>query len=242
MLAALVLAVLPGMPARAQGVGQAHGTVFNKDRRGVPGLTVAIMQEAGSVIHGTSTDERGQYSFKGLEGGIYSVIVQYHGAGIARKDGIRVRALFRSIVDFNLPGDFQAAAIPAVAPSSNPTSGAEGLTVSWSLVGPERKPTPDASVTLTPSGGGGRLQHDRTDEEGLSMMTGVQPGSYRIAAKAPGFMTWVLEPVPLTGQGELDLTLEVIPFPMGFEGILEDLLIPAEPIPPEDANGTPETP
>jgi hypothetical protein len=45
-------------------------------------------------------------------------------------------------------------------------------------------------------------------------------------------MTWTLWPLAIREPGRLRLSLNLVPFPMGFAGTLEDLLIPADPIPP----------
>jgi hypothetical protein len=222
-----------------QAIGQVNGAVFDKDHKGLPGLTVAAIASGASHLHGTSTDEGGRYAFKGLESGTYSIILAQSGGGVARKDAIRVRPLFRSIVDFSLTARLQPGELPAPEPSASAqVGGAESLTISWILQGRDREPVPDATVTITPVQGAGGLQRCRTDGDGTCALNGVAPGVYRMSAKAPGYMTWSLAPVPLRGSGALRVSLLLVPFPMGFEGSVEDLLIPADPIPSGKPTGS----
>ena len=247
--AALLAAVLlpAGPSARAQeGVGQVNGTVLDKDRKGVAGLAMALIPKTGPTISGTTTDESGRYAFKGLAADTYSVLMRLPSGGVARKDGIRVRPLFRSIVDFNVATDVPAGSIPAplaaappsvaapgsTAPAPGDPPGDAGFSLACALAGPDREPVPDAVVTLTPVSGRGRLRRARTGPDGGARIDDVPAGDYRIAARAAGFMSWSLGPIALSGPGGLRLSLSMVPFPMGFPGTLEDLLIPAEPIPP----------
>ena len=52
------------------------------------------------------------------------------------------------------------------------------------------------------------------------------------AADNSGFITWSLGPAAMKEPGSLKVTLLLVPFPMNFEGTLEDKLVPADPIPP----------
>lgn len=238
MRGAAVAAVLFGcaLPARGQEAsGQAHGTVFDSRREGVPGLSVALIPEAGAIILGTNTDESGRYAFRKLQGATYSVILRNPSIGIARKDGVRVRPVFRSIIDFNVPADFSDTSVPAPVPVASSVSGDGNdgpIALTASVIDLDGNPVPDADVTLTPVEAQGSLGRDRTDQAGRCLVT-LTPGIYRIAVTAPGFMTWTLAPVPLNGSGGLRLSLVLVPFPMGFGGTIEDLLIPEDPIPPE---------
>ena len=240
MILAVMLAAAQSTEQGApQGIGQVNGAVFDKDHKGVPGLTVAVMASSSAQVHGTSTDEGGRYAFKGLQSGTYSVILAKSGSGIARKDAIRVRPLFRSIVDFSLVAGLQAGELPTPVPSaSTQAGGGESLTISWTLLGRDREPIPDATVAITPVKGAGALQKCRTDGDGKCVLEGAAAGLYHMSARAPGYMTWALAPVPLGGSGALTVSLMLVPFPMGFEGSVEDLLIPADPIPPGKPAGS----
>lgn len=297
-------AAVPGV-----GIGQVNGTVFDSARKGVPGLSVAVIPEDGRALYGTSTDADGRYGVRGMPPGLYSVIVAVPGGGV-RKDAIRIRPLFRSIVDFNLapqptavdlpgltagpvttPGQPAApaplspsspAGIPgpwgdlgqdpgsgksgAPAPPADGASGPpsapgggevfggqpaetgeppaasaarpeaadghpEGMAITWVLKGPEQISAPDAWVAAIPAGGEGHLRRDRTRPDGGTRLEGVAPGTYSLLVKAAGFMTWRLGPLPLKGDGELAVTMSLIPYPMGFKGTIEDVLIPFDPIP-----------
>jgi len=263
---ALLLAALAALgpaagTASAQiGIGQVNGTVFDAGRKGVPGLSVAIIPEDGRALYGTSTEADGRYGVRGMPPGIYSVIIALPGGGL-RKDGIRIRPLFRSIVDFTvgpapaaltLPalragqsappaatpaGDSNPAAAgpaapslpeqPPAEPAPSPADGlASSMTLFWSLRGPERTSAPDAWVAAIPVQGSGVLRRDRTNPDGGAHLDEVKAGTYSLLVKAAGFMTWRMGPLPLEGAGELKIQMTLVPYPMGFKGTIEDVLVP----------------
>jgi hypothetical protein len=129
-LAALVLMLATGTAAAQLGIGQVNGTVFGADHKGVPGLPVAVVPQDGRALYGTSTDPDGRYALKGMPPGTYSVLVGLP-TGVVRKDGIRIRPLFRSIVDFNVGGDTPGAVLPGLhatvpAPATLPAGSSSG--------------------------------------------------------------------------------------------------------------------
>lgn len=228
---ALVIAALVTVAGAQTGTGQINGQVFDKARKGVPGLTVAAFGEALPLIYGTSTDRDGRYAFRGLAVGTYAVVVAPAGRSPLRKDGIRVRPLFRSIVDFTLGGDAPAEVLPPVSPA--PVEGADtGLVLDCSVTGPEREAVPGIAITLTPMEGSGQLRRARTEADGTCVLREIDPGRYRVAVRAPGFMTWGLGPVAIDGSGKVSLSLSLVTFPLNFKGTVEDALVPADPIPP----------
>jgi len=229
------------LAAAQEPVCQVNGTVLGKDRKGLPGLTVAAIMETGGVIYGTSTYEDGHYALKGLKAGSYSVVVVLPGNLVSRKDAIRLRPLFRSIVDFNLTSDAPGSSLPAITPVAAPPPDAEqaaggraeaSISVTCALSGTDRAPTPDATLVLTPVEGAGRRRQGRTDSAGMCVVSDVPPGDYHMSVRAPGFITWSLGPAAMKEPGSLKVTLLLVPFPMNFEGTLEDKLVPADPIPP----------
>ena len=78
----------------------------------------------------------------------------------------------------------------------------------------------------------GAVRLARSALDGLARMPEMPSASYRIAVRVPGMITWSLGPVELRGSGPLALRLSMTAFPLGFEGTIEDLLIPIDPIPP----------
>jgi hypothetical protein len=112
-VASIVLLCATGMASAQLGIGQVNGTVLGPDRKGVPGLPVAVVPQDGRALYGTSTDPDGRYAVKGMPPGTYSVLVALP-AGVVRKDGIRIRPLFRSIVDFTVGSDTPAGTLPAL--------------------------------------------------------------------------------------------------------------------------------
>ncbi len=235
-LALALVAALASAGAAPKGIGQVHGTVFDKERKGVPGLTVALVPGAGATVYGTSTDMDGRYEFKGLDADVYTVMVVDRAGVIYRKDGIRVRSLFRSIVDFNLGTDAPAPSIPVPQPvtaaDGDPAASSSELTIACTLTGADRQPVPDASVAATPTAGTGALRRAITDSGGACRLQGIPQGVYRLTARAPGFINWEIGPLTLDRPGGIGLSLALTPYPMGFAGTVEDLLIPTDPVPP----------
>ena len=214
-------------------IGQVNGSVFDQTRKGGGGRPVAVIPQSGGVIHATSTENGGRYAFKGLEAGIYTVVLSVPARGVLRKDAIRIRPLFRSIVDFTLVTDTPAGALPTVMAAAVDGAGAgAALTIRATLVGQDRSPIPDALVTMTPVGGEGKFGRCRTGPDGVCAPGELVEGTYRISAEAPGFITWGIGPLPIKGAGSVRLALTLVPFPMGFEGTLEDLVIPIAPTAP----------
>jgi hypothetical protein len=228
-------------------IGQVNGTVFDQNRKGVVGLPVAVIPQSGGVINATSTENGGRYAFKGLAAGTYTVAVSVPARGVLRKDAIRIRPLFRSIVDFTLTPDQSSGTLPAVTAGSGGDAGrgtagggteaggagiAGTLTVSAALVGQDRSPVPDALLTMTPVDGAGRFGRCRTGPDGVCAPADLMEGTYRISVEAPGFISWSIGPLLIKGSGPLRLLVTLVPFPMGFEGTLEDLVIPVDPAAP----------
>jgi len=249
-------------PAHAQ-VGQVNGTLTDTNRKPISGASVALIPKQIPTIYGTSSGVDGRYSFSGLPSDVVSVVVLPPGrTGRARKDGIKVRALFRSIVDFDLAetatsdAPVPSPAVPAAAPAAvaappdagppsetgeggQPTTepsqpaGPTASSLSCTVMGPDQKPVTEASVmVLAVKSDEGTTRRGRTDGTGACRLTDIPPGTYRILVRAPGFVTWYLGPVPLKQPGDLKLLLTMAAFPLGFEGTLEDMLVPMEPIPP----------
>lgn len=258
----MTIAVLAAAaPAHAQ-VGQLNGTLTDAKRKPISGASVALIPKQIPTIYGTSSGVDGRYSFSGLPSDVVSVVVLPPGrTGRARKDGIKVRALFRSIVDFDLAetatsdAPVPSPAVPAAAPAAvappdagPPSESGEGgqpaaapsqpaeptaSSLSCTVMGPDQKPVTEASVmVLAVKSDEGTTRRGRTDGRGACRLTDIPPGTYRILVRATGFVTWYLGPVPLKKPGDLKLLLTMAAFPLGFEGTLEDMLVPMEPIPP----------
>lgn len=227
---------IPQQNVMQEPIGQVNGTVFDQSRKGVVGLPVAVIPQSGGVINATSTENGGRYAFKGLAAGTYTVAVSVPARGVLRKDAIRIRPLFRSIVDFTLTPDPSSGTLPQV--TAGPGGGVDGagtsdaLTVTAALVGQDRLPVPDALLTMTPVDGAGRFGRCRTGPDGVCAPADLVEGTYRISVEAPGFITWSIGPLSIKGAGPVRLLVTLVPFPMGFEGTLEDLVIPVDPAAP----------
>jgi len=218
-------------PAHAQ-VGQVNGTVTGKDGRPVTGAAVALIPQETPTLYGTTTGEDGRYAFSGLPTDAFSVVVITPHGALSRKDGIRVRALFRSIVDFDMTQIAPETTVPS-PPAGADTGAGTTSTIVCRVQGAARQPVPDALVWVFPVGEAGSAQRIRTNPDGECRVEAIPPGTYRLLVIAPGFVTWELGPVAMVEPGQRSLLLSLQPFPMGFDGRLIDMLVPMEPIAPE---------
>jgi len=209
--------------------GQVSGSIFTPARKPVQGASVAVMNEAGSSIHGSSTNERGRYAIKSLESATYAVLVMDPGGNVLRKENVNVRPLFRNLVDFVTE--------PAGSPSAHhhvfdaPESPPSELELNGTLVDEAGQPVPEAWVVLTPEDPSTPALRARTDTEGQFKLLSVPSGHYKITARALGHVPWTMGPLELSGT-EISLRLALIPFPLGHPEVLEDLIVPVEPVPP----------
>src|SRR5262245_46185619 len=147
----------PAVPGSLPGAGplasQVGGQVLDGRGKGVAGLPVAAIPQSGGWLYGTTTDEGGRYTFKGLQTNTYGIVVVLPTAALLRKDGVRVRPLFRSIVDFRTTDALPMAAttIPPVTVSDQ----AGSLEMACMVMSADRTPVPDALITMTPMDAGG---------------------------------------------------------------------------------------
>ena len=102
-----------------------------------------------------------------------------------RTNAVRVRPLFRSIVDFRTPDALPASAtsVPPVIASEQPTE----LSVICAVMASDRTPVPDALVTMTPMAMdgsiNGAMRLARSGLDGLARMPTMPSASYRIAVR-----------------------------------------------------------
>jgi len=224
----------PALPGAGPLASQVSGQVLDTKGKGVAGLSVAAIPESGAWLYGTTTDDGGRYAFKGLQTSTYGIMVALPTKSVLRKDGVRVRPLFRSIVDFRTADapPRAASALPPVIASSEQGVLAVGLIVN----AVDRSPVPDALITMTPmemdGTVSGAVQLARSGLDGLAQLPEVPSGGFRLAVRMPGMITWGMGPLDLRGSGPIALRLTMTPYPLGFEGTIEDLLIPLDPIPP----------
>lgn len=212
--------------------GRISGTVLTEGRELVQGASVAAIADGGRALFGSSTDERGRYAVKSLQRSTYSVLVTNPGGGILRKDNVRVRPLFRNLVDFITEAP---TGLPGVYRHPLPVGMADGETLhlTGELVTPENVGIAEAWVTVTGLSDESQSMRARTDVEGRFRLLNVPAGHYRIHAQALGHITWSLGPILLLGGEETTLNLILLPFPLGHQESLEDLVVPVEPAAPE---------
>jgi hypothetical protein len=246
LLAAMTLVALMGMPAANAAPrngdapasalpfsGQISGTVFTRTRGIVGSASVVVVGSSGERLYGTSTDEHGRYAVKGLEKDDYAILVMDPSGTLLRKGNVKVRPLFRNLVDFvtEPPG----APEPLLPRLPEPPAGQrpQDLSVTTTLVTKEGLPISEAWVNVVPLQGEAPSQRARSDPRGNVRLAGLSTGYYRITARALGHVTWSLGPLLLEGGGEKSLKLILLPFPLGHREKIENLLVPVEPATPD---------
>ncbi len=212
--------------------GQISGTVYSHAKKFVTGVSVAVVGTSGATIRGSSTDEGGHYAIKSLERDEYAVLVMEPDGALVRKDRVSVRPLFRNLVDFILtpPGSPQPP-LPHLPASA--TAGSAGFTLDVTLRSREAQSVPEAWVIVSPLTEGISSRRARTDTHGSAHLEGLIPGYYRLSARALGHVTWSLGPLLLEGDSPKKLEVFLLPFPLGHEERIEDLLVPVEPATPD---------
>ncbi len=212
--------------------GQISGTVYSHAKRFVTGVSVAVTGTSGATIRGSSTDEDGRYAIKGLERDEYAVLVVEPDGALVRKDRVSVRPLFRNLVDFILapPGAPQPP-LPRLPASAS--AGSAGFTLDVTLRSREAQSVPEAWVIVSPLHEGTSSRRARTDTHGSARLEGLPPGYYRLSARALGHVTWSLGPLLMEGDSPKRLEVSLLPFPLGHEERIEDLLVPIEPATPD---------
>lgn len=238
-------------PAQTQAQAQAHnalafsgqisGNVYTRDKKMLSGTTVAVVGSSGDSLHGSSTDPKGHYAVGDLEKDDYSVIVVPPSGAVLRKDGVRVRPLFRNLVDFVVdPGGPPAAMPPQIPEAVAEKGGTFALAVH--LTTTEGRTVPEARVTVARVQGDAGSLTARTDAGGDAGFTGLRTAYYRITVRALGHVTWSLGPVLLQGSGAKSLDVRLMPFPLGHKEKIENLVVPIDPASPAafDAEKPPE--
>jgi carboxypeptidase family protein len=236
-----MVSIAPGSASGAQGTqsppapsGQVSGAVYSPSRAPVRGASVALVPETGEEMYGTSTGEDGIYGLKDLKPATYSVLVKDSGGSLLRKDHVHARPLFRNIVDFitETSGAQQPhlPALPAAPEGGTPPM----FDLSGLLTGTDGSSIPEVWVTLSPMGGESPELRARSDAEGRFKLLRIPTGYYRITARSLGHVTWSLGPLLFGEAGERSLRLTLLPFPLGHPQNPEDLIVPVEPVPPEN--------
>ena len=102
--AVMLLAVLCGQPAEAQGVGAIGGTIADASGAVLPGVTVTLSSPAGTINANQSatTDERGVFQFIRLVPGTYRVRAELQGFRSATQENIAITADATARVDLKL--------------------------------------------------------------------------------------------------------------------------------------------
>src|SRR5204863_143834 len=71
--------LLASMPAAAQNTGTISGSVVDHTAQLVPGATVTLTNEGTTDVRTAVSDDRGQFAFRAVEPGAYTVKVELTG-------------------------------------------------------------------------------------------------------------------------------------------------------------------
>jgi protocatechuate 3,4-dioxygenase beta subunit len=75
-LSGLVVLLLAAAPAAAQNTGTISGTIIDNTGQVVPGATLTLISEATSDSRTTTSGSRGEFAFRAIEPGSYTVKVE----------------------------------------------------------------------------------------------------------------------------------------------------------------------
>src|SRR5262245_51626882 len=79
VLIGLIIALAAGVPARAQDTGTISGTVVDSSDQVLPGATLTLTNEATGAVRTLTSNERGEFAFRALQPGSYTVAAELQG-------------------------------------------------------------------------------------------------------------------------------------------------------------------
>jgi hypothetical protein len=75
----LIIALAAAVPARAQDTGTISGTVVDSSDQVLPGATITLTNEATGAVRTLTSNERGEFAFRALQPGSYTVAAELQG-------------------------------------------------------------------------------------------------------------------------------------------------------------------
>ena len=232
VLLVFALVILSSLDVRAALRGRIRGTIRDLKGQPVPGLLVRLTSPHLSAVNVTDTDGKGVYAFEELEAGTYDIEVSGSGYQHQLKKGIVVQPPFRNIVDFALPPGPLSAADPASPVVYQPPGSEAPLKeVSGTITDKDKRPIPDALVSLV-NPASGRSFRTRSSRDGKIRIAEVPVGVYRAVIASPGYVTMELKQIEVTREAGLVLNLSLVEYPLRFDGRPEDFVPEEEPVPP----------
>jgi hypothetical protein len=78
-LSFLIITLAAALPARAQDTGTISGTVVDSSDQVLPGATITLVDEATSATRTLTSNERGEFAFRALVPGSYTVVAELQG-------------------------------------------------------------------------------------------------------------------------------------------------------------------
>ena len=79
LLRLLIIALAAAVPARAQDTGTISGSVVDQSGQVLPGASVSLIDEATSIARTIVSNERGDFAFRAVQPGTYTVTVELSG-------------------------------------------------------------------------------------------------------------------------------------------------------------------
>ncbi len=221
----VVLAVTATLATAAPG-GRLRGEVKRGPLHVVPGMTVvAVRAEAPSALAVTLTDRRGSFAFDGLPEGHWTVLGAEGGTVACRVSDVTIRGPFRAVADLEVRQRHEGRLAIDLAGGEGPCR------LAVQVVDAAGRPMPGVGVELTPIGHRADPRAVRTGEDGRAAVGPLACGGWRIVVRRAGWITLVLPQVTWPA-GEVPLLARMLPTDRETPAPLDELLPPAELIPP----------
>ncbi|MGB7133433.1 MAG: carboxypeptidase regulatory-like domain-containing protein, partial [Candidatus Sulfotelmatobacter sp.] len=217
------------VPASASASGKAsvHGTVTDQNQALVVGATVDLTSGNGPTKE-AGTNDKGEYSFTGLDAGTYTVTVAAPKFELRTLDHISVTAGQDLTIDTELvpasgtqagSGQMLGPAIPVAPPAPLPTLAGAAPDVQrptdgkafihGAVTDQTQAVVVGATVNLTSTAG--FKKEIRTNSKGEYLLSGLEPGTYAVTVTAPNFALKTLDYINVTAGLELTLDAQLEP-------------------------------
>ncbi len=191
----------------------------------VPGVTVTMRRAGGLPFGGerATTDDRGEYRFADVEAGSYDVSALAPGAGLERKQTVKLVAGQEQLADLS----FSGSTVSGRVVDSQSGAGVAGIQITMSPARDASKDeapreamafsiiTSDGPGGAAPAGlnmtiNGGSVSGVRTDSEGQFELKYVEAGRYSLEAEGAGYMRTTKDSLEVAdGRSLSDVKLEV---------------------------------
>ncbi|HET7214908.1 MAG TPA: carboxypeptidase regulatory-like domain-containing protein [Terriglobia bacterium] len=201
----IFLAILSGLPARAQVTAEISGVVTDPSGRAVAGAQIEVREQQTGAVRATISDARGRYDLPALPAGQYQLAVQKNGFQMAVHTGIVLPAAGQSVLNFSLRlGEIrQQLTINSQAPLVSLAAGSNAGVVE----GREIKGLPlngrsyDELLTLNP----GIVDYTSEKRGGVGISNSAVGNMFAALGRRPQENLFLLNGVEFTGAAEINM-------------------------------------